>query len=608
MNIYQLIYIKEMRLHELKLCLFRSSFLLGRKNAARFGVKMTKSMQFFLTLSLCLYVLFPFQGSAGEINTSSSSTVTGPPQAGTELATEDEKSIAEVQQHQPLAPISSLITLIPEGEGPVSLKLRNQDIVSLLAEIGGLSPQERVEQYQKRFSAAVSGQELPDPTVEDIPPYGSFISIGGKRVILITYLDIDPLEHKNHEQVVKETVANVSKILNDIREERSISAVLGSVFYCILATLALITAFWLVLKLQRFITRLFSTKISSSKNTLERITKLDVEKSVAIIRRVLSFFTAVLLIALTFTWLAYVLRQFPYTRPWGEQVWAYVLETMQGISLVMLHALPNLLTIVLILFISNIVARMASLFLNAAASGKVRVPGVYPETVLPTRRIIVTIIYLFTIVAVYPYLPGSNSNAFKGLTVLVGLMISLGGSGVINQFMSGLVLIYSRALQAGDYVHIGDTEGVVIALDMLATKIKTNKNEVVTIPNSVILSTSTKNYTRLAGEEGVILYTEVTISYAVPWRKVHDQLVKAANLTSGLKDNPAPYVLQTSLSDFYVEYQLNAFLEKPEMRQVVLAELRSHIQDTFKEAEIKIVSPHYVEDPPGPMPPRENLS
>jgi small-conductance mechanosensitive channel len=214
----------------------------------------------------------------------------------------------------------------------------------------------------------------------------------------------------------------------------------------------------------------------------------------------------------------------------------------------------------------------------------------------------VAIIYVFALVACYPYLPGSDSDAFKGITVLIGLMISLGGSGVINQAMSGLVLMYTRAHQVGDYVRIGETEGVVTALDMLATKIRTNKREEVTIPNSVVLGTATKNFTRLAGTEGVILHTSVTIGYSAPWRKVHEILIEAANRTDGLKQQPPAFVVQTALSDFYVEYQINAHLEKPETRMAVLGKLHSNIQDTFNEAGIAIVSPHYESDPPNPMP------
>lgn len=303
-----------------------------------------------------------------------------------------------------------------------------------------------------------------------------------------------------------------------------------------------------------------------------------------------------------------MLKQFPYTRPWGEQVWSYVLETFRHIGLVMLGAMPNLFTIVMIVFIARFVAKLSGILVNAAATGKIQIPGLYPETAKPTRRIVTIVIYLFALVAIYPYLPGSSSLAFKGVSVLVGLMVSLGGSGVISQALSGLVLMYNRAHQVGDYVRIGETEGIVTSLDMLATKIMTSKREEVTIPNSVVLSTSTKNYTRLAGKDGVILHTTVTIGYSEPWRDVHECLIKAASLTPGLKKEPSPFVMQTSLSDFYVAYQLNAYLENPGTRMIVLAELHAQIQDTFNQAGIIIVSPHYVADPPEPAPKQFNQS
>ena len=310
-----------------------------------------------------------------------------------------------------------------------------------------------------------------------------------------------------------------------------------------------------------------------------------------------------MIIFLVCTWLAYVLKQFPYTRPWGEGVWTYVLGTLRSMGLVVVHALPNLFKIVLIFLFARLIARLGSMLFEAAEAGRITLPGVFPETARPTRRIFVAINYVLALVACYPYLPGSGSDAFKGMTVLIGLMISMGGSGVINQAMSGLVLMYTRAHQVGDYVRIGETEGVVTALDMLATKIRTSKREEVTIPNSVVLGTATKNFTRLAGKDGVILHTSVTIGYNAPWRKIHELLVESANRTAGLKKHPPAFVVQTALSDFYVEYQLNAHLEQPETRMAVLGKLHSNIQDTFNEAGIAIVSPHYEADPPNPMPP-----
>lgn len=214
---------------------------------------------------------------------------------------------------------------------------------------------------------------------------------------------------------------------------------------------------------------------------------------------------------------------------------------------------------------------------------------------------VVFVIWLFALVLAYPYLPGSDSAAFKGLSVFVGLMLSIGSSGVVNQAMSGLILIYSRALKTGDYVRIGDVEGIVLSQGILSTKIKTIKREEITIPNSVILSTDVKNYSRLAGSEGVIVYTSVTIGYSVPWRQVHALLIMAADRTPGLRKQPPPFVGQVALSDFYVEYQINAYLEQPEKRLPTLAALHANIQDTFNEYGVQILSPHYEADPPAPV-------
>jgi len=570
---------------------------------------MTKTIQLFFILCFCLFVLSPFHGFAEDKNPAVSATVSEPGQTESDpqgTDTVSDKAVADSRQSQSTLPSVSLVNLNPEY-GPATLVIRNREIITIRAEIGGLSPHARVKQFRKRFDDAVSDAELSEPIVKDIPPYGTLILVNDRPVVSIAYLDIDPLGHTSHEQVVMETVAKLSQLLSEIREERSFSTMIQATGFSLLATVALGLSIWMILFVLKFLSGMLSTKISSTKSKLERFARLDIDKTKIIVNRLAILLVTVLIIFFIFTWLAYVLKQFPYTRPWGEEVWDYVLGSMKHIGLVILNALPDLFTIALIVLITRFVAKLLAMMMNAAASGKIHIPGIYPETVKPTRRIIITVIYLFGLVAVYPYLPGSSSDAFKGLSVLIGIMVSIGGSGVINQALSGLVLMYTRAHQVGDYVRIGETEGVVVALDMLATKIRTSKKEEVTIPNSVILSTSTKNYTRLAGKEGVILNTEVTIGYSEPWRKVHEALIAAAGLTADLKKEPAPFVLQTALSDFYVAYQLNAYLEKPEKRLAVLAELHSHIQDTFNEAGIVIVSPHYVGDPPQPSPPHEEL-
>jgi small-conductance mechanosensitive channel len=176
-------------------------------------------------------------------------------------------------------------------------------------------------------------------------------------------------------------------------------------------------------------------------------------------------------------------------------------------------------------------------------------------------------------------------------------MLSLGSAGIVNQIMSGFTLMYARALREGDYVRIGDTEGTVLELSALSTKVRTVKNEEVTIPNAVVVGTSTMNFTRLHAAHGTIVYTSVTIGYDAPWRQVHAMLLEAVERTPGVRREPAPYIVQRALADFYVEYQVNAYIERPGERFPVLSALHANIQDLFNEHGVQIMSPHFEQQP-----------
>jgi small-conductance mechanosensitive channel len=227
------------------------------------------------------------------------------------------------------------------------------------------------------------------------------------------------------------------------------------------------------------------------------------------------------------------------------------------------------------------------------------VPWLFPETAQPTRRIVVALLWLLATVVAYPYMPGSSSDAFKGVTVFVGLMVSLGSSGLVNQIMSGFTLTYSRSLRRGDFVRVGDVEGTVAYLGMLSTKIDTVRREEITIPNAVMISQCVTNYSRHAGE-GVFAATEITIGYDAAWRKIEALLLRSAAATAGIRQEPAPFVLQKSLEDFYVRYALMVSLEDPSRRGAVLNRLHASIQDVFNESGVQIMSPNFVADPDVP--------
>ena len=300
---------------------------------------------------------------------------------------------------------------------------------------------------------------------------------------------------------------------------------------------------------------------------------------------------------LTYSWLTAVLRRFPYTRPWGESLRSALLSAFATAGRSVLDELPNLLTVLGIALFTRFMVRVVTGFFTAVERGRVTLPWVYQETAQPTRRILVAMLWLFALVVSYEYLPGAESDVFKGASVFVGLVISLGSSGIMNQVMSGLMLTYSRALRPGDFVRIAEVEGTVTHLGTLSTKVRTPRNEEVTIPNAVMVSNATTNFTRHAEQDGVFTPTSVTIGYDQPWRQVHALLLLAAERTNSVRKTPKPIVFQTALADFYVQYTLLVCLDNPAKRAPTLNELHANIQDAFNEFGVQIMSPNYEADP-----------
>jgi small-conductance mechanosensitive channel len=253
--------------------------------------------------------------------------------------------------------------------------------------------------------------------------------------------------------------------------------------------------------------------------------------------------------------------------------------------------------VVVIVFLARVVARLVTSFFDAVYRGEVEVGWLPPESAKPTKPIALVLLWMIAITVAYPYLPGSGTDVFKGLSVFLGVLVSLGSSGLVNQAMAGISLMYSRALKPGDYVLVSGTEGTVTTFGLLAIKIMTPKQEEVTIPNAVVVANITQNYSRPGNEDGVILHTNVTIGYDAPWRQVHAMLLAAAEKTPGLRREPKPFVRQRSLSDFYVDYEINAHMEDPHNRIAVLSALNANIQDAFNEHGVQIMSPHFVTQP-----------
>ena len=262
-----------------------------------------------------------------------------------------------------------------------------------------------------------------------------------------------------------------------------------------------------------------------------------------------------------------------------------------------LAAIPGLVTIAVILFMTKAFNDVVANIFDNVNLGRAELPGIHRDTASATRRIVGVAIWGFGIVVAYPYLPLAESDAFKGLSVMFGFMLTLGSAGIVNQLMSGLVLIYSRALRVGDFVNVGETVGVVKELGVLSTKIINMRNEEITIPNAVLVGSSIKNYTIAGSEHGTLISTTVTIGYDTPWRQVHAMLINASDRTDGLLTQPKAFVMQKGLQDFYVEYELFAYVDRPLERILILSNLHGNIQDEFNAHGVQIMSPHFVMQP-----------
>jgi small-conductance mechanosensitive channel len=235
-------------------------------------------------------------------------------------------------------------------------------------------------------------------------------------------------------------------------------------------------------------------------------------------------------------------------------------------------------------------------FFEQVSAGKVTVTGLDAEVAPITYKLIKLLVLAFVLVIAYPYIPGSQSSAFKGISIFLGVLVSLGSTSAIANLIAGVSLTYMRSFRVGDVIKVGDSTGVVLERRLYITRLKTFKNEVITIPNGTIL---TSHVTNLSQEvrlgDGLILHTSVTIGYAAPWETVHALLIEAAHRTAHILKTPPPFVLQTALNDFYVTYELNAYTDAPDKMPWIYGVLHQHIQDKFNEAGVEIMSPHYTQ-------------
>jgi small-conductance mechanosensitive channel len=496
------------------------------------------------------------------------------------------------------ASYAAIVASSTPGE-PAALVVHNRRITTFRATVLARPASERAVAVAHLLDSLVTSGRIGPVTSR--PVDGAFVvSVAGQDVFGILPLDVDHLISETAEHKTAEAVANLQVALDEATEFRSPGRILRAAAMAAGATLLAMALIWTIARFRRGLSTGVQAK---AERRLERLAAGDselvrVSRAADVLKHVVTLASVVAVVLVAYAWLTFVLRRFPYTRPWGESLRSFLLDRVTTLALRFVHTLPDLFTVLLIFLAIRFVARLLRAVFEAAEAGRISMPYVYPETAGTTQRLVAALLWLLGLVAAYPYLPGSQSDAFKGISVFVGLVVSLGSSGIVNQLMSGLTLTYSRALRLGDFVRVGDVEGTVTHLGGLSTKIKSPRGEELTMPNALVVSCVTTNFSRLA-DEGVYVPTKITIGYDTPWRQVKALLLLAAERTAGVRAQPTPVVRQTALEDFYVAYTLLVSLERPHQRGPVLDALHANIQDAFNEYGVQIMSPNYEADPEG---------
>ena len=482
---------------------------------------------------------------------------------------------------------------------PATLTIWNRDIVTFRASLGGVTPEQRLEKVRERMKA-VSTFDLYERIIQQPMTLagieGVTFYLDAKPLFGLFEPDLDLAAGESLGEEARLVMARLEEVREAMRDQGRPRIVARGIGVALLATLFYVLALRGLRRIQVLIRKAL-VKQAAGMHWL-KFRDFDMRRFLLqVLRRLIALLYFLIAVGGAYAWAGFVFAQFPYTAPWAEVLGDKVREGAVGILQDMLHAIPDLIIVAVIFVVTRWITLVVSGVFRSV-EGESKEHGLLTgDTARATRRIAVVIVWIAGVVFAYPYIPGSDSEAFKGIGVLLGLMVSLGSSGLVNQVMSGFVILYSGAVRTGEYAQVGDVEGVVIEISLLSTKVLTPRNEYVTVPNALLLGKSTVNYSRSQGDRITELSTTLTIGYDTPWRQVEAMLILAAQRTPGVRKQPAPRVLQTALSDFYIEYQLRFVPADISKRNTALTLLHQRIVDTFNEYGVQIMSPHFVDQP-----------
>jgi len=417
--------------------------------------------------------------------------------------------------------------------------------------------------------------------------------------ILDTDAEIEGLDRQLLAEIIE---TNIAKAINSYRYERSSGVLLKKVLFAAGATVLLLILLFLFNRISQRLDNLLQARLKSRIEGLETksYNLIQAKQLWTALRGFIKSVKIFFIVVLIFLYLEFVLKSFPLTKPIADDLFSLILSPLGSLGMGFVATLPNIFFLIVLFIVIRYLLKLIRLFFAGVNQGTISFANFDPEWSLPTYKIVRFLIIVLAIVVAYPYIPGSDSDAFKGISVILGIMFSIGSSSFISNIIAGYSLTYRRAFKIGDRIKVDDAFGDVVDMKLYVTRLRSVKNEEIIIPNSSLINSNVINYSSLAKQQGLILHTTVGIGYETPWRLVEEMLKSAADRTEGLLKQPPPFVIQKLLGDFAVTYEINAYCDNPNKMMLVYSSLHQNILDVFNENNVQIMTPAYEGDPAEP--------
>ena len=492
----------------------------------------------------------------------------------------------------------------PRGEAEIASAPVELDgaVLFRVRGVSSLPAAERARLIEERLTAVAADPAVSVDSLQLTENEGIFRVMAGEQMIVgVTAADAD-FEQVPARGLAAAHLRQIREAILAYREARSPTALRRNAINALGATAALIVGivvvFWLWRRLDLLLTDRLKTRIHTV--GIQSFEVMRAERIWSALRNALIALRTISLLGMALVYIGFVLAQFPRTRGLSHGMIAFAVGPLAVIGNGLVANIPSLIFLLVLFFVFRFALRLIRLFFDAVERNTVTLGGFDAEWAQPTYKIVRIFVIAFGLVVAYPYIPGSESAAFRGVSLFIGIVFSLGSSTAISNIIAGYMMTYRRAFKVGDRVKVGDYFGEVIHVRLQVTHLRSMKNEEIVISNSQILSSEVINYSSLGRAQGLILHTEVGIGYETPWRQVEAMLILAAERTQGLSADPPPFVQQKKLGDFAVTYELNAYTTNVPAMMHLYSALHRNILDVFNEYGVQIMTPAYEGDPEEP--------